>query len=100
MEIYRANGINLVANNDIKMPNCTDTSWTVDNLKKDISIAITRGKTHLNYVHYNFYPLYRCQAEVFPRGMVIAESRPDHIKSYRDGFKKMLFFLFRVKAKS
>ena len=32
MEVCRANGINLVASNEITMPNCTNTSWTVDKL--------------------------------------------------------------------
>ena len=44
MEICRAKKIHLIANNNIKMPNCTDTSWTVDNIKaKDIRRAITKG---------------------------------------------------------
>ena len=41
MEVCRANNISLVASNDIKMPICTNTSWTVDNITaKDIRIAI------------------------------------------------------------
>ena len=44
MEVCRANDIGLVASNDIKIPNCTNTSWTVDNITaKDIRIALTKG---------------------------------------------------------
>ena len=46
MEVCRANDIGLVASNDIKMPNCTNTSWTVDNIiAKDKRIALTRVHT-------------------------------------------------------
>ena len=44
MEVCRANNISLVASNDIKMPNFTNTSWTLDIITaKDIIIAIIRA---------------------------------------------------------
>ena len=50
--------INLVADNNIKMPNCTDNSWNVDNIKaKDMRMIITEGHiiTHdLEYIQEKF----------------------------------------------
>ena len=37
------NEINLVVNNEITMPNCTNLSWTIDNIAtKDIRLALTK----------------------------------------------------------
>ena len=32
MDICRENGLNLVVNNEITMPNCTNSSWAIDNI--------------------------------------------------------------------
>ena len=37
------NEINLVVNNEITMPNCTNLSWTIDNIAtKDIRLALAK----------------------------------------------------------
>ena len=76
----RAKGINLIGSNEIKLPNCTNTSWTVDNIKaKDVTVGHRegtppdlKGKPPLYslqcfYSGYSsFYPPSLYQAEVFP----------------------------------
>ena len=37
----RTNGINIAAGNEITMPNCTNFSWTIDNIAaKDIRLSL------------------------------------------------------------
>ena len=59
MEICRTNGINLVANSEITMPNCTNTSWTVDSITaRDIRLALTPGTsvfTHYTPARQRYY---------------------------------------------
>ena len=46
LQICQARQINILTNQEIRMPNCTDTTWTTENIKtKEIRIAITNIKT-------------------------------------------------------
>ena len=39
----RQNGINIAVGNEITMPNCTNVSWTVDNIaSKDVRLALIK----------------------------------------------------------
>ena len=43
IDMCRINGINITVGNEITMPNCTNFSWTIDNItSKDIRLALIK----------------------------------------------------------
>ena len=43
IEMCRLNGINIAVGNEVTLPNCTNFSWTVDNItSKDIRLALLK----------------------------------------------------------